>query len=696
MKSCLLLHFQARRARALLCAAAMVLAACGNDDSPPDVASAAADSFTVSWNSGSAVDVLANDTVSPGNVKLAVATLPSHGVVTDQNGTLVYTPEPGYFGADEFSYKLGGDSASSIATVSLVVLAQFALQGVVTDGPIANAQVQARVGSQTFNADADAAGRYSVQVRSSQPGDFVTLTATGVGSQSAVVLTSLVAEVAGLASQVVDGKLTAEHVPALQVTHLSAAQAGLMAQLGLTPTSNAELAAAAQQLDSHAVLDAAALVRLVVDGGVALPDGVASTRDLLQSAPALAAFHAARRIADKPQLEAAWSATLEDPALMRAPAVPAADAAPMLLRYAHGVGGSTLPVPRLTLRADGSATVVSDVSRPAHWRVEGAALRVTYDAPIVVTGLVDDARGSGEQYAAEFVSTELQFSDLGASNGRYALASMTHVGYTQTLAGPSAGRVDNVGRSLLRRHVGGAVALRSEDFPVGARIGGLQSERPPESGGPVFNRQDVLRITGSGTGLMERTGATAHWRVVEGALLVDIGTQAYRYVPLGVGVLGEARWAMEQLDAAGEVISHREIMAVRATAAGLSVSEWAKLWHGNLNASAGLQVVYGLQADGRWGVNSSNRGEPLPIVNPTRYWRQLPDGRLELVSSAGGCNPFVGVPTCRISFQRFWTPVARSGRTVWLIEHLIGNPASTTTDTQDIRFVAFTDLSPGS
>ena len=693
MPSCTLLNFRPRRARALWCAVAMTLAACS--DNPPEVAIATADTFAVSWNSGSALDVLSNDTVSLGNVKVAVATAPSHGVVTEKDGTLVYTPAPGYFGSDEFSYKLGGDSASSIATVSLVVQAQFALQGVVTDGPIANARVQARVGSQTFSADADAAGRYSVPVKSSQPGDFVTISASGVGSQSAVVLTSLVGEVAGLASQVVDGKLTAEQVPALQVTHLSAAQAGLMAQRGITPAGNAELAAAAQQLDGNAVLYAAALVRLVVDGGVALPEGVASTRDLLQSALALAGFEAARRAADKAQLEAAWSAMLEDPALMRAPAVPAAGAAPLVLRYANGVGGSTFPVPRLTLRADGSATVVSDTSRPAHWRVEGAALRVTYDTPVVVSGLVNDPRGSGEQYAAEFVKTELQFSDLGASSGRYALASMTQVGYTRTLAGPSAGRVDSVDRTLLRRYESSAAPLRAEDFPVGARIAGLQSERSPESG-VLRSRQDVLLITGSGTGLMERTGATVTWRITDGALLVDIGTQAYRYLSLGVGVLGEARWAVEQLDAAGEVSSHREVMAVRATAVGLSASEWSKPWLGNLNAASGQQVVYRLQADGRWGVNSSNRGEPLPLVTATRFWRQLPDGRLELVSTVGNCDPFVGVPTCRISFQRFWTPVARSGRTVWLIEHLIGNPASTTPETQDIRFVALTDTTPGS
>lgn len=678
----------------LFCLAAS-LAGCSSSDEPPPVATAVDDSLSVSWQSASNLDVLANDSISGGSASLEVATQPRNGLVSLVGGALVYTPNAGHFGTDEFSYKLGVDTASSTATVKLVVEARFALQGVVTDGPIANAKVQARVGSQTFSADADATGQYSVPVSSSQPNDFVSLTATGVGSQSAVVLTSLVGEVAGLAAQVSAGNVTEDRAPALRVTHLSSAQAGLMAQAGALPASNAELAAAAQQLDSNAVLYAAALVRLVVDGGVPLPAGVASTHDLLQSAPTLAAFQAARLAADRPQLEAAWNAALTDPALTRSPPTPAVGGAPMVLRYGYGVGGHAIVAPHITLRPDGSATVATDAARAARWRVDGTALVLTYDNPIVTAGFTNGSAPTFTQYPTENAITSLRLSDLGPGTSRHAMASMSTLGHTVIQAGPEAGRRENTSTTLLRRYAGTATPLRAEDFPVGARIAGLASERSPV-GGFVPGRQDVLRITGPGTGVMERTGAAAFWRVSDGALLVDIGTLATRYVPLGTGALGEERWAMEVLDTASSVSRHHEIMAMRATGVSMSAADWVKPWVGNLNAAFGFQLATEFQANGRWGNIGANRGDALPMVtNFSRYWRQLSDGRLEMVSTFGNCDPFAGVPSCRIGLQRFWTPLARVGRTVWLMEHLITNSSDPTGPGTDIRFVAFTERSPG-
>ena len=692
---CTLMNPGPRPLRLLAFAALLALGACA-DNTPPPMAQAADDSYTVAWQTASALAVKDNDTTSGGDATLSVATPPSHGTLTQVSGLLSYTPAAGYFGPDEFSYHIDVAGVSSTATVRLQVQAQFAMQGVVTDGPIALARVQARVGDQTFSADADANGRYSVAVRTSQPADFITLTATGVGAQSAVVLTSHVGEAGSVAAHARTGTLTAENAPALMVTHLSAAQAGLMAQAGVTPRNNTELAAAAQQLDSNAVLYAAALVRLVVDGGVALPEGVASTRDLLQSASALAAFQAARRVADRAQLEAAYIAVLTDPTLTRSPPGPASGAAPLVLRYGYGAGGGSFVAPHITLRADGTATVATDAARAARWLVDGTTLVLTYDNPIVTTGLRNSSTPPFGQFPTETAVTALRLSDLGGGNSRVAMASMTTLGYTVIQAGPDAGRRENTSTTLLRRYNGTASPLRTEDFPNGARIAGLFSERRPTSvvGG---SRQDVLRITGPGTGVMERTGATVFWRVIDGALLVDIGTLATRYVPLGTGPLGEERWAMEVLDTTASVSSHHEVMVMRAAAVSMSAADWVRPWVGNLNAAFGLQLATEFQANGRWGNLGANRGEPLPAVSSfTRYWRQLPDGRLEMVSTAGSCDPFAGVPTCRISIQRFWTPLARVGRTVWLMEHLIGNASDPTGPSTDIRFVAFTDRSPGS
>lgn len=67
------------------------------------------------------------------------------------------------------------------------------LSGTVTDAPIANAIVTATVGDQTFTATADANGNYSlpIEIDETDAGEFVTLTARGVGDQSYVEFKSL-------------------------------------------------------------------------------------------------------------------------------------------------------------------------------------------------------------------------------------------------------------------------------------------------------------------------------------------------------------------------------------------------------------------------------------------------------------------------------------------------------------------------
>src|SRR5262245_5671818 len=60
------------------------------------------------------------------------------------------------------------------------------LEGKVTDEPIANAAVTARVGDEEFSATADATGAYSIaiEIDEADQNAFITLTARGVGEQS--------------------------------------------------------------------------------------------------------------------------------------------------------------------------------------------------------------------------------------------------------------------------------------------------------------------------------------------------------------------------------------------------------------------------------------------------------------------------------------------------------------------------------
>jgi len=70
------------------------------------------------------VNVLVNDTdVEGSGLSVASASDPPHGVVTtNANGTITYTPDPGYSGADAFGYAASdGLATSNLATVSITV-----------------------------------------------------------------------------------------------------------------------------------------------------------------------------------------------------------------------------------------------------------------------------------------------------------------------------------------------------------------------------------------------------------------------------------------------------------------------------------------------------------------------------------------------------------------------------------------------
>jgi large repetitive protein len=69
-------------------------------------------------------DLLANDTDADGDtLTIFDATLPTNGTFTDGgNGTVIYTPKPGFTGTDTFTYQLtDGQDVSDIATVTITV-----------------------------------------------------------------------------------------------------------------------------------------------------------------------------------------------------------------------------------------------------------------------------------------------------------------------------------------------------------------------------------------------------------------------------------------------------------------------------------------------------------------------------------------------------------------------------------------------
>ncbi|MGE0247705.1 MAG: Ig-like domain-containing protein, partial [Pyrinomonadaceae bacterium] len=95
------------------------------------------DTFTVAEDSGStALDVLGNDSILPDageTLTVTSVTQPAHGtVVINPDGTVSYTPDANYNGADSFTYTISdGNGGTATATVNLTVTP-------VNDPPVAN------------------------------------------------------------------------------------------------------------------------------------------------------------------------------------------------------------------------------------------------------------------------------------------------------------------------------------------------------------------------------------------------------------------------------------------------------------------------------------------------------------------------------------------------------------------------------
>lgn len=671
---------------ALVSATLLALTACGgggSDSSPPPptpVAQAAADAYTLAWNAPATLGVTDNDTTSGGTSALSIDGAPKNGTATVSGSKVTYTPNAGFFGKDSFSYKLSVGTASQSATVKLTVEASLTVQGQVTDGPVPNAAVKASVGSQNFTASADATGKYSLTIKTSEPSDFVTLTATGAGAQANVVLTSLVGEMSGLAASAKDGKVASDQKPGLDVTQLSAAQAGLLAQAGAAPKSDSELANALQSLSPQTVLDAAATVKLVVDGGVALLSGVADTRELLNSSQALANFQAGL-LRDKPgEFDAARKSTRDDALLSKAPPTPAAAGTPVTLIYAYGEEASTTKVRVLTLRADGTGIELSDQSRSLTWKLDGRSVTVTYDKTMLQTLEADEAAEVGDHEVLATVRTlvartGLKLSDIGPDSSRVTLASVTTTATVMELEGPNQGVVNAItGGELMRRHTAGKLAFKAEDFPVGAKLAGVSAAMGVDVVGDAQSNQDIATITSATELSLTRTGQKASWKIVDGKLRVDLPQVSHLYTLLGQGPLGDSRWLLQQLDANGAPVSAYELSVVPVAPPTLDRSFWLRPLRSNVGASTATPVFFQFLNDARASVASALLGDGVVVPNFRRYWRLLEDGRVQ-ISATNNPNCVIYQPDgtlgpvpCALTQTRYWQPVAQTGNTLWVMQ----------------------------
>ncbi len=247
-------------------------------------------------------------TLSTTNQQTLEFTAPVAKQVTNLEFTLTVTDNDG-----------ATDSDSVIVTVNPVDEQKVTLKGVVTDGPIANAQVTAELGGRTYTSTADENGNYSLVLGADEDENLgellVILTADGVGEQSYIRLKSVVDSFGNLLEQAGDDRiLTADENNGVNVTHFSTAILGLIAiEKGEEYLSNkSSYESAFYALDGGRVVSIATSIKMIVDFSVeypefALPQGIEDTWQFATNKVALGSY--ASEIT--PELENLWQEVKE-------------------------------------------------------------------------------------------------------------------------------------------------------------------------------------------------------------------------------------------------------------------------------------------------------------------------------------------------------------------------------------------------
>lgn len=317
------------------------------------------------------------------------------------------------------------------------------LRGAVTDEPIANAQVTATIGGQTFTATANAQGEYAltIEIAEADADEFVTLSARGVGAQAFVEFTSLAGSFQSLAAAAgADGTLTASENFTTQITNVSTATAVLMREAngGAAVNSDAALTSLSAQVNAQDVLDLAAVIKLAVDDpeNFPLPENQTSILALASNLETRQQFMNSVVSQDPDAFADAQAAIADDPRLAQPLDVAAlvengALTTAMLSTDAGFTFNYNGRVVHFDIAADGSGYMSTDTHNiPVTWVAEGNQLRVTYAEPIETISFDTEnctADGGVRQVQARYVTEGAAVTFL--SPRQVAIKSTSHVTY---------------------------------------------------------------------------------------------------------------------------------------------------------------------------------------------------------------------------------------------------------------------------
>lgn len=614
--------------------ALLLLSACGGGggESPapapapaPIALSLSADEASLPWNKAFVLKPLANDSASKGSLSLAAVGTPSHGAVKIVGNELEYTPVAGYVGPDSFSYTAQAeDGGKASININLKVLAALTLQGLVSDGPIANAQVSASVGGKSFSATADGNGAYRLTVLSDSSSEPIQLNASGAGAQSHVKLSSSLGDLASLAKLAdKDGVLGASQAAGTTISHYSTALQVLMreANQNQLPTTLAQIKSLSRQVSGERLQDMALAIKLVVDKGAALPAGIADTAALVgQASGAVSAFLNQQSSSNSSAYQAALREVSAGEGLGGAAPRFAPSQAFRLVQWVQKLGTSGGFV--IDFQPDGKARVLNSLfGESATWVADAEGVTLTLDQPYGNTSLSSDIDPTtGQQVQLRHETLGLRFRQLTGDldGGTQALSLRTR---EKVLSGPQAGQIRNeqwTAAGLVKASDASQLTPLTGGFQVGERIAGVQAIDDGHGA-------DILEFTGPDTARLLRSGTQFKWRLSEGRLILSTAVFERSYAELA----NDDSLGMKQLIAVdtqdGATRRSHEVAAVGVENEVFSDSPWIySRWQHGFAPDLSFEI-------GSRGVG--NQVQRNPDGSETRFplsWSLTADGALRL------------------------------------------------------------------
>ncbi|MAD90034.1 MAG: hypothetical protein CMK64_10045 [Pseudoalteromonas sp.] len=290
----------------------------------------------------------------------------------------------------------GSVAKTAEATQTVVIkrrVSSVTITGIVTDKPIANANITLSAGDSSVQVQAGTDGGYSGElvVDESEVKNLVQIKAQGIGEQSNVEFWSLLNSVETVITQAGDdGVLQKEENFSVNVTNVTTAEYAIISREGEIPKDDDGLKSALLNVDADEKLQLATLIKVVVDNpDFSLPEGVENTLQLVSSTETAQAFEAQVNEKDPTIIEKTKNEIKEDTDLVTGPT-------------GTLVGAYILQSPRyynnlayhITLNADNTG-IINGINEQtiANWELDGNKLSLTLAAPLkksVIENTLDD------------------------------------------------------------------------------------------------------------------------------------------------------------------------------------------------------------------------------------------------------------------------------------------------------------------